>query len=98
MEQESTWIEVGRGTVEDLAVLIASCLPGRAEDSSLAAGRAIAGGLLEFAIRDLEPEGFRQVLFARLERMQADQASALDQAMLGVHADLAALVRDSGYG
>ena len=82
--------------MEDLAVLIASCLPGRTGDSSLAAGRAIAGGLLEFAIRDLEPEWFRQVLFARLERMQADQASALDQAMLGVHADLAALfaIRD----
>jgi hypothetical protein len=96
LEQESTWVEAGRGTVEDLAVLIASCLPGRTGDSSLAAGRAIAGGLLEFAIRDLEPEWFRQVLFARLERMQADQASALDQAMLGVHADLAALfaIRD----
>ena len=31
------------------------------------------------------------MLFARLDRMQADQASALDQAMLSVHADLAAL-------
>ena len=31
------------------------------------------------------------MLFARLDRMQTDQASALDQAMLSVHADLAAL-------
>ena len=92
LEQESTWVLVGRGTVEDLAALIASCLPGRAGQDALAAGRAIAAGLLEFAVRDLEPEWFQQVLFARLDRMQTDQASALDQAMLSVHADLAALL------
>ena len=95
LEEESTWVEVGRGTVEDLARLIASCLHGQTDEGSLAAGRAIAGGLLEFAVRDLEPEWFRQVLFARLDRldrMQADQASALDQAMLNVDADLAALL------
>jgi len=91
LEQEGTWVLVGRGTVEDLAALIASCLPGRPGEGSLAAGRAIAGGLLEFAVRDLEPEWFGQVLFARLDRMQADQASAFDRAMLSVHADLAAL-------
>jgi NACHT domain len=92
LESESTWVEVGRGSVEDLAALIADCLPGRAGEGPLAAGRAVAGGLLEFAVRDLEPEWFRQVLFSRLERMQADQATALDQAMLSVHADLAALL------
>jgi hypothetical protein len=92
LEKESTWVEVGRGTVEDLAALIASHLPGRTGEGSLAAGRAIAGGLLEFAIRDLEPEWFQQVLFARLDRMQTDQATALDEAMLSVHADLAALL------
>jgi len=92
LERESTWVEVGRGTVEELAALIASCLQGRPGEGSLKAGRGIAGGLLEFAVRDLEPEWFRQVLFARLDRMQADQASALDQAMLCVHADLAALL------
>jgi len=92
LEKESTWVEVGHGTVEDLAALIASCLPGRPGESSLVAGRALAGGLLEFAVRDLDPEWFRQVLFARLDRLQADQASALDQAMLSVHADLAALL------
>ena len=46
---------------------------------------------MEFAVRDLEPEWFGQVLFARLDRLQADQASALDRAILSVHADLAAL-------
>jgi hypothetical protein len=92
LEQESTWIEVGRGTVEQLADMIASCLPERPRPEALATGRAMAAGLLEFAVRDLEPEWFQRVLFARLERMQADQASALDQAMLAVHADLAALL------
>jgi hypothetical protein len=90
LEEESTWVVVGRGTVEDLAKQIAACLPGRADGGSLAAARGIAAGVLEFAVRDLEPELFRQVLFARLDRMQADQASTLDQALLGVHADLAA--------
>jgi len=90
LEKESTWVVVGRGTVEDLAGRIASCLPGRTDEGSLAAARAIAAGLLEFAVYDLEPELFQQVLFARLDRMQADQASALDKAMLSVHADLAA--------
>jgi hypothetical protein len=89
LEEESTWLEVGRGTVEDLAALIASRLTGRPADSALAAGRAIAAGLLEFAVYDLEPELFGKVLFARLDRIQTDQASALDQAMLGLHADLA---------
>jgi hypothetical protein len=92
LENQRTWVEVGRGTIEDLAVRIASCLSGRAGESALAAGRAIAGGLLEFAVRDLEPEWFRQVLFARLDRLQADQARALDQVMLRVHADLAVLL------
>jgi hypothetical protein len=92
LEKESTWVGVGRRSVEDLASRIASCLPDRAGEGSVAAGWAIAAGLLEFAVRDLEPEWFQQVLFARLDRMQADQASALDRAMLSVHADLVALL------
>ena len=91
LEMESTWVEVGQGTVEELAVLISLQLPERPDGSALAAGRVIAGGLLEFAVRDLEPEQFQQVLLARLERMQTDHASALDEAMLTLHADLAAL-------
>jgi hypothetical protein len=92
LENEKTWVLAGQGTVEDVAARIASCLVGRSAENALAAGRAIAGGLLEFAVRDLEPEWFRQVLFARLERMQADQVSALDQALFGVQCDLAALL------
>jgi hypothetical protein len=94
LEQDGTWVMVGHGTVEDLASLVASCLPGRSGQDSLTAGRAIAAGVLEFAVRDLEPEWFQQVLFARLDRMQADQASTFDQAMLSAHADLAALLAD----
>ena len=91
LEQQSTWVVVGDGRVEELAALIASRLPRRVGEGSLAAGRAIAGGLLEFAICDLEPEWFRQVLFARLDRLETNQATALDEAMLSVHADLAAM-------
>lgn len=91
LEQESTWKVAGRGTVEDLAARIASCLTGRSDKGSLAAGRAIAGGLLEFVVCDLEPEWFQQVLFSRLDRLQTDQARALDEAMAAVHADLAAI-------
>jgi hypothetical protein len=90
--EEATWVQVGRDNVEDLAALIASRLSVQPSEGSLAAGRAIVAGLLEFAVRDLEPEWFQQVLFARLDRLQADQASALDQVMLSVHADLVALL------
>jgi hypothetical protein len=92
LEQESTWVLVGRGTVEDLATRVGSCLPSRTDEASLAAGRAIAAGLLEFAVRDLEPEWFQRVIFARLDRLENRQASGLDEAMLSVHADLAALL------
>ena len=45
----------------------------------------IARGLLEFAVADLDPKLFQQVLLARLQRMETDQASALDEALLGLH-------------
>ena len=92
LEKESTWVLVGRGTVEDLADRIASCLPLRVDEASLAAGRAIVAGLLEFAARDLEPEWFQQVLLARLDRLENRQASALDEAIFSVEADLGALL------
>jgi hypothetical protein len=92
LEKEGTWVEVGRGTVEDLAALIGSCLADRAGRESLVGGRAIAGALLDFAVRDLEPEWFQQVLFAQLDRLEVGQASALDKAMLAMHADLATLL------
>jgi hypothetical protein len=93
LEDEQTWHLAGRGTIEDLAALIASCLPprgGRTAEDSHAAARTIARGLLEFAVADLEPDLFQQVLLARLQRMETGQASALDEALLGLHADLVA--------
>jgi hypothetical protein len=90
LEQDSTWREVGSGPVEELARRIASCLTGHSGDASLAAGWAITKGLLEFVVSDLEPEWFKKVLFARLNRWETSQRTAFDEAMLGLHADLAA--------
>jgi hypothetical protein len=92
LEDQSTWSMAGKGSVEDLAGLIASRIPPggeRTAEASLAAARVIARGVLEFAIADLDPAVFQQVLLARLQRMETNMASALDEAMLGLHADLA---------
>jgi hypothetical protein len=93
LQDQQTWTMLGRGTVEDLANRIADCLPprdGRTAEDSHAAALTIARGLLEFAVADLEPDLFQQVLMARLRRMETDQASALDDAMFDLHDDLAA--------
>ena len=78
---------IGRGTFDDLATRIADCLPpgdGRTAEDSQAAALTIARGLLEFAVADLDPDLFQQVLMARLHRMEIGQASALDEALLGL--------------
>ena len=89
LEDQQTWNVAGRGTVEDLATRIAACLPprdGRTAEDAHAAALTIARGLLEFAVADLDPKLFQQVLMARLQRMETGQASALDEALLGLHA------------
>jgi hypothetical protein len=96
---QQTWTLAGRGTVENLATLIAVCLPsrdGRTADDSQVAARAVARGLLEFGVADLAPEVFQQVLLTRLQRMETDQASALDKALVGQHADLLARLDAQG--
>ena len=88
LEDQQTWNVAGRGTVEDLATRIAACLPPRDDrtaDDSHAAALTIARGLLEFAVADLDPKLFQQVLMARLQRIETGQASALDEALLGLH-------------
>ena len=93
LEDQQTWVLAAPGTLEDVAARISSCLPsrdGRTAEGSLIAARSIARGLLEFAVAELDPELFRQVLVARLQRMATSQADALDEAMLGVQADLMA--------
>jgi uncharacterized protein (UPF0335 family) len=91
LEDTQTWRQLGQGTVEDLATRIASCLPsreGRTVEDSNEAALTIARGLLEFAVSDLEPKLFQQVLMARLERLDTGKSKALDEALLSVQADL----------
>ena len=93
LEDQQTWTMLGRGTVEDLADRIADCLPprdGRTVEDAHAAALTIARGLIEFAVADLDPKLFQQVLMARLRRIETDQASALDRAMFDLHDDLTA--------
>jgi hypothetical protein len=93
LEDEQTWSLAGRGSIEDLATLIMSCLPSRDDrtgDDSRTAARTIARGLIEFAVTDLDPKLFQQILLARLERIKTAQGNALDEAMLALNADLIA--------
>ena len=99
LEDKQTWSLLGQGTVEDLAARIATSLPardGRTTDDSQRAALAIARGLLEFAVADLEPKLFQQVILARLQRMETGQASALDEALLGMQADLVVRLEAQG--
>ena len=91
LEDDQTWRLLRHGTVEALSAQIASCLPpddSRTAEDSDAAALIIARGLLEFAVADLDPNTFQQVLLARLSRMEAGQGTALDKALLDLHADL----------
>lgn len=94
LEKEQTWqlLAVGRldEKLEELTRQIADCLPardGRTAEEAHAGAEAIARGLLEFAVFELEPGIFQKVVLARLQQM-SDQASALDQALFGMHKDL----------
>jgi hypothetical protein len=86
LEREDTWAHVGKGSVNDLAARIAECLPGGPRGSAPSAGWAIARGLLEFAVSDLEPDWFQRVLFTRLDRLESGQATALDRVLFHVNA------------
>ena len=91
LSEQRTWAQLGQGAVGQLAAWIAQCLPqrdGRTGEDSQAAALAIARGLLEFAVADLDPKVFQQVLIARLQRMETGQATVLDEALTGLHADL----------
>ena len=100
LEKEQTWNLLAGGKLNEkvweLTGKIADCLPPRdsrtPEDARQAAG-AIARGLLEFAVHDLQPEIFQKVVLARLQQM-ADQASALDEAVFRMHKDLYHLVEE----
>jgi hypothetical protein len=94
LEKEETWRLLAGGRLheklQELTSKIADCLPARsgqaAEDASEAAG-AIARGLIEFAVFELQPEIFQKVVLGRLQQM-TDQASLLDEALFCMHKDL----------
>ena len=101
LESEQTWSLLAGGRLheklEELTGKIADCLLARdgrtAEDAREAAG-AIARGLVEFAVFELQPEIFQKVVLGRLQQM-TDQASALDEALFRMHKDLYRLVDDA---
>lgn len=94
LEREQTWRLLAGGKfnerLRELTDQITGCLPPRdgraAEDAREAAG-AIARGLLEFAVYDLQPDIFQKVVLTRLQQM-TDQTSTLDQALFHMHKDL----------
>jgi NACHT domain len=92
LQDEHTWRIAGQGTVEDLIGLIAESLHARATEprqESRTAAACIARGLLEFGVADIDPRLFQRLLVARLHRMEAKQATVIDDAMLSLHGDLA---------
>ncbi|MGH3403624.1 MAG: NACHT domain-containing protein [Streptosporangiaceae bacterium] len=90
LEDPKTWQAIGIGLVEDLVAKICACLhdDDRASSDRVIAGRAIARGLMEFAVFDLEPELFQRVLMARIARLETRQASKVDEVILQLHAGL----------
>ena len=99
LEDPGTWRAVGRGDVGELITQIASRLAlhgERASEEARVTAAVIASGLLEGALAELDPKRFQQVLLSRLRRMEANDTTVLDEAMLGLHADLAARFMASG--
>jgi hypothetical protein len=91
LEDRQTWAQLGHGTVEQLAQTVAASLPAGADRTAaetVLIGLSVARGLLEFAVADLDPQIFQRVLLARLERLESGQASALDEALFRLDADL----------
>ncbi|MGH3159542.1 MAG: hypothetical protein ACRDNF_23620, partial [Streptosporangiaceae bacterium] len=86
----ATWEQVCNGTVEDLAVRVARQLPARDQARALVIGRAISAAFLQYVLKDLEPELFRQAMVARLDRIEARAASGLDRVLFT--RDVAALL------
>jgi len=99
LEDREFWTLLGQGTPHELSTKIASCLQsvgGPTAEHPYPAATAITHGLLEFAVADLEPRLYQKVLLARLQRMETDQASALDQALLRQQASMSAVLAGQG--
>jgi len=101
LEEEQTWRLLAAGKLneklQELIGQIAACLPvreGRITEDVREAASAIARGLLEFMVFDLQPEVFQKVVLGRLQQM-SDQATALDEALFRLHKDLYAFAEDA---
>ena len=90
LEKQETWRLLAGHQVSELSEEIAACLPtrdGRTTEDSTKAAWAIAHGLLEFAVFELDPENFQKVALARLEHLTG-QASSLERALYDLHSEL----------
>jgi hypothetical protein len=98
LAKESTWSMLAAGPLSEklaeLTAAIASFLSpraGRTAEGARESAAAIARGLIEFAVFDLQPDIFQRVVLARLQQM-TEQATATDQALFRMHIDLYNLV------
>ena len=90
LEKQETWRLLAGHQVSELSEQIAARLPardGRTTEDSTKAAWAIAHGLLEFAVFELDPENFQKVALARLEHLTG-QASSLERALYDLHSEL----------
>ena len=101
LEAEETWSLLAGGKLheklQELTGKIRRCLPargGRTTEGADEAAGAIARGLVEFAVFELQPEIFQKVVLGRLQQM-SDQASTLDKALFGMHKDLYRLLDEA---
>jgi hypothetical protein len=91
LEDPATWRMLGQEPLEKLVSRTAACLAlghGRTTESRREAALVIVRGLLDFAAADIDPGIFRQLVLARLQRLEVGQASALDRALFDLHGDL----------
>jgi hypothetical protein len=90
LEKQETWRLLAGHQVSELSGQIAARLPardGRTTEDSTKAAWAIAHGLLEFAVFELDPENFQKVALARLQHLTG-QASSLERALYDLHSEL----------
>ena len=94
LARERTWRMLAEGKLSEklneLSGQIAGCLPprdGRTVEEARDAAWAIARGLLEFAVYDLQPDIFQKVVQIRLQQITG-QVTVLDAALVQIHKDL----------
>lgn len=99
LQDADTWRLLGHGAPEDMVQKIAVCLReanGPAARDPVPVAGVITRALLEFTVADLQPKLFQQVLLTRIQRLETNQASVLDEALLRQQAGLSAFLADHG--